>query len=79
MSAALDALTRLSSEFVNLLDIASIAWLVVAVLLMLIGEFESVAARRARWALAPLALLLGAAFAVKLLGLFVPMLGFGSA
>lgn len=79
MSRLLDAVTQLSSGFVTVLDVASVAWLIVATLLMVLGEFESLAARRARWALAPLALLLGAAFAVKLLGLFVPMLGFGSA
>lgn len=79
MSAAFDALTSLSIGGIGVLNAASVAWLVVAVALMVLGEFESRAARRARWALAPVALVLAIAFAAKLVAVFGPMFGSGSA
>ncbi|MBX3143721.1 MAG: hypothetical protein KF813_08195 [Trueperaceae bacterium] len=79
MNAFLSAVTDVSGSLATVLDVASVSWLVVAVALMVLGEFESSRARKARWALVPVALILGAAFAVKLLALFVPMLGLGSA
>lgn len=57
MNAFLSAVTDVSGSLATVLDVASVSWLVVAVALMVLGEFESSRARKARWALVPVALI----------------------